>query len=267
MLIRKINTLFKKVSYWFSTDNLESSTDKQTSDHFIIRGQPDINYCLGLLKKKRTAIELSLAGEKNVLKTFVLETFPSINEIIVDCSIDEDINNAVVSANKVTFFSMHDGIECSFEVDEVKAMVFHSEPALCFKFPKAMHWIQRRLLLRTIIPELHKGSICEIRVPRMHGKLIKAKLYDLSSSGFSFLNADYEFKNSFLAGDLLSGLIYLHKGPYSCIQFKIKHIDNIRKANQGLNQMIGCEFVNIPISFESQIQYYIQSIQIKQIVE
>ena len=55
-----------------------------------------------------------------------------------------------------------------------------------------------------------------------------------------------------------------HDGGQAKISFEIKEITRVRATVTGTQQRIGCRFTDIPPAFETNIQRYMQDIEIQQ---
>ncbi|OAI19512.1 hypothetical protein A1507_06915 [Methylomonas koyamae] len=248
---------------------------EKESDYLVRNAKLVYGHLTDLVKKK--CIISAHFGEHNQsFLTTIIDLDQKANLLTLDVAPTELLNKQLLNSPKVLFRTEFDGIKVSFRGKSIKKSQSDGHPVFAMPIPDAIFWMQRRQFYRIKIPLSHINSVCQIEftAPRDPGNAdnaepVKSKgvfrLVDLSISGFAFLNPDPQFDKFLNPEDKHEGcMIYLHDGGQAKISFEIKEITKVRATMTATQLRVGCRFTDIPPAFESNIQRYMQDIEIQQ---
>lgn len=180
-----------------------------SDDKFILENSREIICLLEEIKRKRILVKLATIEESYSLAVFIVEIHPTLCTVIIDFFTKVASDHPILSSHSIMAKANLDGVECAFLIENISVVSLDAGTAFSFKFPLKMLWPQLRNFLRTIIPISHHDSYCEMRLPRLNGKLIKLALYDLHAQGFSMLITKPNLSSLFVVNDIINGLIHL----------------------------------------------------------
>ncbi|TPQ28319.1 flagellar brake protein [Methylomonas koyamae] len=243
---------------------------------YLVRGSKLVFGHLTDLVKKKCIISAHFGEHNQSFLTTIIDLDQKANLLALDVAPTELLNKQLLNSPKVLFRTEYEGIKVSFRGKSIKKSQSDGHPVLAMPIPDAIFWMQRRQFYRVKVPLSHANSLCVMMftppqdpddIENTEPTVLKAsfRLVDLSFSGFAFLNPDSQFDKYLNPEDKHEGcMMYLHDGGQAKISFEIKEITRVRATVTGTQQRVGCRFTDIPPAFETNIQRYMQDIEIQQ---
>lgn len=226
---------------------------------FLVQNPKQINSNLLLLLKSKCLLSARFGTNNESYITTLLDINKDNNSLVLDCGSKEDLNQRLLSADKISFDGDYHGIKVSFSGGALKRITHKNESAFTMPIPKVLYWLQRREYYRVKSP-LSKPSYCQLMI---EGKEpVSLKLYDISISGFAMLNVSKEISDLLVTGKSFSDSKLILSGVgEGMISFQVcaKNIINPNKLQK--IQKIGCKITNLTHRVEEMIQRYMHQIQ------
>lgn len=226
---------------------------------FSIQNPKEIISHLFLLVKNKCLLGARFGENNESYITTLLGINEKNNTVVLDYGPKEDLNQHMLSADKVTFDTDYSGIKVSFSGADLKKITYKGDPAFGMPIPKLIFWMQRREYYRVKLP-LSKSSYCQLILEDR--KTVNLKLYDISLSGIAILNVSKEISDLLILGKsfeqcrlILSGV---GEGMIS-IEIRNQYIINPDKLQK--IQKVGCKFIKLTRPVEDVIQRFMHQIQ------
>lgn len=248
---------------------------EKESDYLVRNSKLVFGHLTDLVKKK--CIISAHFGEHNQsFLTTIIDLDQKANLLTLDVAPTELLNKQLLNSPKVLFRTEYEGIKVSFRGKSIKKSQSDGHPVFAMPIPDAIFWMQRRQFYRIKVPLSHINSVCQIEfTPPVDANAgdsaeptkLKGvfRLVDLSISGFAFLNPDPQFDKFLNPEDKIEGcMLYLNDGGQAKVSFEIKEITKVRATMTATQLRVGCRFTDIPPAFETNIQRYMQDIEIQQ---
>jgi len=226
---------------------------------FSIQNPKEIVSHLCLLVKNKCLLGVRFGENNESYITTLLSINEKNNTVVLDYGPKEDLNQRILSADKVTFDTDYNGFKVSFSGADLKRITYKADLAFSMPIPKLIFWMQRREYYRVKVP-LSKSSYCQLTVEDR--KSVNLKLYDISLSGFAILNGSKEISDLLIPGKSLEQCKLILPGAgEGLISFEIcnKYIINPGKLQK--IQKIGCKFNKLDRPVEDVIQRFMHQIQ------
>ncbi|MBS3963668.1 MAG: flagellar brake protein [Methylomonas sp.] len=206
-------------------------------------------------------------GENASFLTAILQLDQKTKRITLDCAPSESLNDQLLNSGNVLFRAEVDGVKASFAGRALKKVKNGDGWMFTMPLPDAIFWLQRREYFRVKVPLFHSGSHCRLtykaRNPSEQDETMVFQLADLSVSGLAFLNPLEEWDERFADdAEWPQCLLYLHAGQSAEVAFVIKDLTRVKASPTTTQLRIGCKFLYLPPGFESQLQRYIQDIEL-----
>lgn len=233
----------------------------QNDASYLIRNPKLIISNLSLLVKDKRLFSVHFGDQNESFITSIIELNPKDNSIIFDYSPKENLNQRLLNADKATFKTDFAGIKVSFNGITLKKTIHAGEPAFTMPIPESLFWMERREFYRVKVP-LSSSSYCQLILKDRDP--INLELYDISIAGFSMLNVSKEIsdllrpKTQFAQSKLI-----LSETGEGIVSFEIRAKNIINPDKLKKIQKIGCKFTQIHPAFETNIQRYMQQIEIE----
>ena len=218
---------------------------KTESDYLVKNAKMVFNHFNELITKK--CLISAHFGDRNTSFLTTITGLDSKNKVInLDCGPSEKLDEQLLSSSKVLFRTEVDGIKVSFSGKNIKKINTDGDWVLSMPIPDTIFWLQRRQFYRVKIPLSHNHSYCRLTLKIDDETETETfQLYDLSITGFSFLNSNPRW--SLIA-----------------VGFVIKNNVEIRANSLDARDKIGCLLHPLTPSFETSIQRYMQEIELQQ---
>ena len=210
-----------------------------------------------LLIKEKCLIDLRIDQHESFITTLIAIDADK-NKLLFDSGPKDYLNKQVPNASHITFSTVVAGIKVRFEGKDIENFRFNGEAVFSMTIPEKMQWLQRRQFYRVKSP-LSKASYLQLVI---EDTAIQFPLYDISLSGFSFLN-DTDSINHLLPQfrTIPDGKLILDGIGEDTVGFEILNRNPLNPNKPDKTQKVGCKFTSLTPAFESGIQRYMQQIE------
>lgn len=193
----------------------------------------------------------------------------------IDCAVSEEMNAELLQSPKVLFRAEFNGIKVSFSGRGIKQVKRDGEKIFVMQIPDSIFWMQRRDGFRVSVPGEHTHCytkfVMQLQKEDETGLITvpyeaRFKVVDISISGFAFHNVTPAFADYMLPPrEYKNAILHLHDDDDSeaRIDFEIINVNKIREGRAIVAQRVGCQYKELPLGFESVIQRYVQSTELK----
>jgi c-di-GMP-binding flagellar brake protein YcgR len=228
---------------------------------FLIKNQKQIMHNLSLLIKQKCLFTVHFGEKNESFLTALLDIDNKNNQLIFDRGPKEYLNSMLLASAKSVFSSNYNGIKVSFSGSNITKTSYLNQPVLSLPLPESLKWLERRNYYRVKIPISSKAR-CS--VPMDDNNLAEFKLFDISLSGFSFINESATLSDLLIPDTQFDdGHLLLPDIGEGKISFVIRHNILLNPSKPDTLQRIGCEFTAVAPAFESSIQRFMQSIELE----
>ncbi|MGR8931492.1 MAG: flagellar brake protein [Gammaproteobacteria bacterium] len=206
-------------------------------------------------------------GDRNAsFLTTIIDLDEKQKTINLDCAPSDNLDQQLLSSDKVLFRTELEGIKVSFSGKGIKKINTDGEWVLSMPIPDSIFWMQRRQFYRVKIPLSHNNSYCKLTFRIDDEEITESfRLYDLSIAGFSLLNPNPKWAEQLQPGaEFADCTLRLHNGNQGYVSFVVKNNVQIRSSPLAVQDKIGCLFHPLTPSFESNVQRYMQDIELQQ---
>lgn len=208
-------------------------------------------------------------GERNASFLTMIVDLDKKNKILkLDCGPSESVDKQLLESSKVLFRTELDGIKVSFSGKGITKVKNGDDWVFSMPMPDAIFWLQRRQFYRVKIPFSHSSSFCRLDLqeqPDDNEQSVTFQMYDLSITGFAFINIDPKWTPHLQPDtEFHDCTLHLNNGNQALVSFVIKNNIQMRSSSLTMQDRIGCLFTKVPTSFETNIQRYIQDIELQQ---
>ena len=238
---------------------------KTESDYLVKNAKMVFNHFNELITKK--CLISAHFGDRNTSFLTTITGLDSKNKVInLDCGPSEKLDEQLLSSSKVLFRTEVDGIKVSFSGKNIKKINTDGDWVLSMPIPDTIFWLQRRQFYRVKIPLSHNHSYCRLTLKIDDETETETfQLYDLSITGFSFLNSNPRWSDQLQPdSEFINCVLHLNNGNQASVGFVIKNNVEIRANSLDARDKIGCLLHPLTPSFETSIQRYMQEIELQQ---
>ncbi len=240
-----------------------------TESDYVVRNPKLVFGYLTDLVKKKCIISAHFGVNNASFLTTIVELDQKKNLLALDCGPSADLDKQLLESAKVLFRTEMDGIKVSFSGRGIQKVKIGNDWALSMPIPGSIFWMQRRHYYRVKMPLSHSNSYCQLtlKADDDSDQTVTFKIHDLSVAGFAFINTDPKWNEQLQPDREFSQcILHLHNGNQAMVAFSIKNNVSVRTSvtGTGSQQRVGCLLTYLPPSFDSNIQRYMQEIELQQ---
>ena len=239
-----------------------------TESDYIVKNAKMVFSHFNELVNKKCLISAHFGDRNTSFLTTIIELDEKNKLLHLDCGPSETVNNQLLASGKVLFRTETNGIKVSFSGKNITKGKVAGEEVLSMPIPDSIFWMQRRQYYRVKIPFSHSSSYCNITFKSAEEETVetvKFQLFDLSITGFAFLNPDPKWAEHLHPDTVIVDCdLVLNNGNHATIAFSIKNNVKVRNGTITMQDKIGCLFESLPANFETSIQRYMQEIELQQ---
>jgi len=227
---------------------------------FEVASRREITALLRGIGEKNQLIRMLVHGESDVCVTSILDVLPDDNTVILDCSIDREQNQRILSARAVSFETTLDKIRILFSAERVEQASFEGNPALKIALPATLIRLQRREFYRMATPVSNPVRVVITLPAELGGGSSAFPLADISCGGIAILD------NKMVLGDTIGKnyadcRIDLPDIGTVTTKLQIRNSIDLTLLNNKSNRRLGCQFLDIPRGALAQVQRYITKLE------
>lgn len=236
--------------------------DPDAFPEYLIHSPREIAKLLQTLMARRALLNAHVDGRGTLFVTAVLEVSEDARTLLLDASPDDAMNDRVAAAHHVVCTTRLDGIRIQFSVPTPERVMHDGHVALRAALPDRMLRLQRRESYRLAVPTSDPVT-CTIPVPGGDPveRSVTLRVLDISNGGVALLlvpsdgitlQPGMRFENCTLA---------IPEGGTANVTLRVRNVFNANVPDQPKRMRVGCEFVDIPARFATQIQRYIFKVE------
>ena len=240
-------------------------TDKSASDienwhNYQVESRREIIALLRAVSEKNQLLRLLINGEADVAVTSVLDVDVDNDQVIIDCSINREQNQRILSARRLAFETTLDKIRILFWSDDVYNTEYVERPALAFQIPSSLIRLQRRDLYRMETP-LTNPVRCVIPLPDdLGGAICNFPLADISGGGIAIMDEKMVLDNT-IGRNYKNCRIDLKDIGTVITSLQIRSSHEMTLLNGKTNRRLGCQFFDISRPMLNMVQKYITKLE------
>jgi flagellar brake protein len=227
---------------------------------FLISSSGKIISKLAILLKSKCLITVYYGDNDDSFITTILDIYIENSYLTFYHGPKENLIEQLLGSQKITFKTEYAGIKVAFEALKIARIQHQGVPIFVIPVPESILWMEARDFYRVKSPAA-KPSYCQLTLKDQEP--INLKLYDISLTGLSVLNACSEVSALMVPDTHVEQCkLILAETAEDTISFNIqrsKHIINPEHITR--MEKIGCKFTRITPVFETAIQRYMQQIE------
>jgi c-di-GMP-binding flagellar brake protein YcgR len=226
---------------------------------YLLHSQLDIAAVLRDIVRTRALASVHCGGQ-DTLVTTLLCVDPAGGELVFDCSGSERLNQALLRASRLLFFSAHDKVKVRFTTGPASVVQYEGRAAFTVSMPESMLRLQRREFYRVLAP-VARPVRCVIPVQRdsrLHS--VETRLHDISQGGVAVIAQPGELPAEIgtVYGDCR---IVLPDAGNVIVALQTANTHTVTLLNGKQNVRIGCRFVRPSMSALALIQRYMMRLE------
>lgn len=205
----------------------------------------------GVMENKALVTVLTADGREFLVTTLVAVDAEA-GEVYLGCGDDDGKNTVLLASPSVTFSTFHERVRVQFVSDKLELASIDQRPLFRIPIPAEVLRFQRREYFR-LPTSLTNPIKCLIPTPRGD---IDASVIDISLGGIGILA--YETGVQISPGETYHGCrLSMPEGGVYLVSLSVRSTYDVTLKNGILSHRAGCQFINLPVSIESEIQRYI----------
>ena len=236
----------------------------ENDSSFAISNKKGVINKLTLLSKGKSLLNTQL-NSKNIFITTILNIDPANDQLVLDYSQKDEVNEKITASASIRFRSEFQGVKVVFTVENLNLKDYQGQPAFYMAIPESIIWAQRRQFYRIKSP-ISKRTFCKFKTGTDEETMTLA-IYDISLTGFSML-FDPTITSEVLtpSTQFKSCTLILDEEGEVIVSFRIRNVFPVNAERPDKAHRVGCEFTQITPLVESKIQRYMQQVgrEIKQ---
>jgi c-di-GMP-binding flagellar brake protein YcgR len=229
----------------------------EAQQDYLIENPIAVSAKLKQLVKLHSTVTATFNSGNDSMNTVIIEVLKDMDLVALDYGPSESLNQKMLAADRIVFKADVDGVDCQFRASSITKAKYQGEPVFAVPIPDSILWVQRREFFRIRIP-LGVPAYCEVK--QVDGSYRKYKVLDISAGGIALHD---EFKDLNLEpGVVLSACkLELPDHGHGQVNLEIRNILPHREGGKQKGRKLGCQFVNLGMSFAATIQRYINAIE------
>jgi len=227
---------------------------------FLISNSENIIGKLSILLKSKCLITVHYGDNGDSFLTTILDIYIENSYLTFYHGPKEDLIEKLLGSHTITFKTEYAGIKIAFEAQKIAKIQHQGVPIFVIPVPESLLWVETRDFYRVKSPA-SKSSYCQLTLKDQEP--LTLKLYDISLSGLSVLNACSEVSTLMAPDTHVENckLVLADTGEDS-VSFHIRRSRYIVTPEQVTRmEKIGCKFTRVTPVFETAIQRYMQRVE------
>lgn len=162
--------------------------EPEQSERFLVRERVEVLAVLRALIGRRAPLTVYFGDRGEFMLSSLLAANPEFEELVFDCSGDEEANEQLVRASRIHFVSQLDRVRIEFSAASAERIVCEDLPALRARIPAMLLRLQRREDYRVALP-LARRLLARLPHPLERGRSVELRVFDLSRGGIAVADA------------------------------------------------------------------------------
>lgn len=239
-----------------SGDQTTESATHAEQARFQVSHPHSIERILREVMERKTVVSLQLEGASDFMLSSILEVAPEHGLLWLDQGVDQDFNARLVEAGHVVCSTSHHQVHIQFSGAHLKSVTRRDAPSFQVDMPKSLLRLQRRDAYRLETSMVNPVK-CEVNTG---AGLIDTVVIDISVGGVGILA--YQGKGVLKPGETYHGCrLDLHGTGLFAVSLAVCSTFDVVLKNGKLTHRVGCRFIDLPASVETEIQRYINKVE------
>lgn len=221
-------------------------------DRYKVRHRVEIERVLQGIMDARALVTVAGGADRQLLVTTIIAVSGKERAVYLGSGDDPRQNDALLNSAEVIFTSNHEHIKVQFGSRSMKLVTIDSTRAFQIPMPDEILRFQRREFYRLTTPMVNPVK-CRIHAG---ADVVEAAVVDISIGGVGILS--YESGGQLRAGEVYHGCeISLPDTGHFLVSMKVCSTYEVVLKSGMVSHRAGCQFINLPVSVETEIQRYI----------
>jgi c-di-GMP-binding flagellar brake protein YcgR len=160
----------------------------EDAERFEVRERVEVLAVLRALVERRAPLIVHFGDRGEFMLSSLLAANPEFEELVFDCSGDEEANERLVGASRIDFVSQLDRVRIQFGATSAERILCEDLPALRARIPETLVRLQRREDYRIAAP-LVRPLLVRLPHPHERGRSVELRVLDLSRGGIAVADA------------------------------------------------------------------------------
>ncbi len=158
------------------------------AERFEVRERIEVLALLHALVERRAPLTVYFGDRGEFMLSSLLAANPEFEELVFDCSGDEEANERLARASRIHFISQLDRVRIQFSAASAERILCDELPALRARIPQVLLRLQRREDYRIALA-LARPLVARLPHPRERGHSVELRVLDLSRGGVAVADA------------------------------------------------------------------------------
>lgn len=221
-------------------------------ERFKVTHPAEIERILRSVMGKRSLVTACSENNRDFLVTTLIKVDPDARALYFGAGPDPAIDRALMASAEVAFNTAHDQVRVLFKTPALTQVELDGERVLRAEFPRELLRFQRREYYRLPTP-MSQPVKCLMDVD---GILLDTVVLDISIGGLGVLAYSQEAKLK--EGDVCHGCrLSLPGAGNFIVSLRVRAVYEQVMKNGIATRRVGCQFIDLPASVETDIQRYI----------
>lgn len=156
----------------------------EDAERFEVRERVEVLALLRAVIVRRAPLSVHFGDGGEFMVTSLLAANPEFEELVFDCSGDEEANQRLVRSSRIRFVSQLDRVRIEFGATSAERILCGDLPALRARIPAALLRLQRREDYRIALP-LARPLLARLPHPYERERSVELRVLDLSRGGIA----------------------------------------------------------------------------------
>lgn len=237
---------------------MSTSHTEEELERCTLSGRREILFQLRTLIRQKTRVAITFDEGRHSFLTLLMDVSEDKGLLYFDIGGSEETNNAFLRSERCQFSALVDGIRYQFSGRGLKQTKLDGERVFAADLPKSLLRLQRRDTFRLQLPST-KPYFCRIGRDTPEEQVLP--LYDISVGGVGIqLPEQPKFETM---QRIENCALDLRESGLIAVTLEVRYISNKEGLNNKPIWHVGCQFVNISLASETQIQRFMAKIEVE----
>jgi c-di-GMP-binding flagellar brake protein YcgR len=224
----------------------------QGSERYLVRHTHEIERILRSVMESKSLVTLYNTKGRDFILSSIVALDPREGSLQVEQGSSRILNDRLLESGHATCVTTLDQVHIQFTAQDIQPARLGEEPVFRFPIPRELLRLQRREYYRLATSVLNPVK-CLVNTG---GTFLEAVVIDISIGGVGILA--YEGAGLLRAGQTYHGCrIDLPGAGTFAVSLNVCTTFDVELKNGRLTHRAGCQFIDLPLSVETEIQRYI----------